>query len=88
MNKTLTGKLAHLAGANAEFQVAADYTRRGHRLVAQRWRSKAGEVDLIFNNDGDEVIFVEVKKARIFQMLRDAFQRVSNSVYVSRQKNI
>ena len=74
MNKTLTGKLAHLAGANAEFQVAADYTRRGHRLVAQRWRSKAGEVDLIFNNDGDEVIFVEVKKARNFS---DAARRIS-----------
>ncbi len=74
MNRKLTGKTAHFAGANAEFQVAADYTRRGHRLAAQRWRGRAGEVDLIFN-DGEEVVFVEVKKARSFS---DAARRISS----------
>ena len=73
MNKELTGMLANLAGQNAELQVAADYQRRGHHLSANRWRGKAGEVDLIFNQ-GAEVIFVEVKKARNFS---DAAARIS-----------
>ena len=65
MNKEMTGMLANLAGQNAELQVAADYQRRGHRLSENRWRGKAGEVDLIFKT-GSEVVFVEVKKARNF----------------------
>lgn len=36
MNKQQTGKVANLAGQNAELQVAADYIRRGHRLSATR----------------------------------------------------
>ena len=74
MNKQQTGKVANLAGQNAELQVAADYIRRGHRLSATRWHSKAGEVDLIFNS-GDEVVFVEVKKARNFS---NAARRISS----------
>lgn len=73
MNKKMTGMLANLAGQNAELQVAADYQRRGHRLRANRWRGKAGEVDLIFH-DGAEIVFVEVKKARSFS---DAARRIS-----------
>lgn len=74
MNKQMTGKTAYLAGVNAECQVAADYQRRGHRLAATRWRGKAGEVDLIFE-DGAEVVFVEVKKARNFS---SAARRISS----------
>lgn len=73
MNKQQTGKLAYLAGQSAESQVAADYVRRGHCLAEERWRGKAGEVDLIFKS-GTEVVFVEVKKARSFS---DAAQRIS-----------
>ena len=35
----------------------------GQPVVAQRWRGQAGEIDLIARN-GDEVIFIEVKKSR------------------------
>lgn len=73
MNKKLTGTLAYLSGHSAEAQVAADYVRRGHSLAAQRWRGKAGEVDLIFNS-GCEVVFVEVKKAGSFS---NAAHRIS-----------
>ena len=73
MNKQRSGKLAYLSGQSAEAQVAADYTRRGHTLAQERWRGKAGEVDLIFNS-GAEVVFVEVKKARHFG---DAAARIS-----------
>jgi putative endonuclease len=74
MNKKLMVKTANLAGANAEFHFAADYAHRGHSLAAQRWRGKAGEIDLIFK-DGDQVVFVEVKKARNFS---DAARRISS----------
>ncbi len=73
MNKQQTGKLAYLSGQSAESQVAADYTRRGHSLLAERWRGKAGEVDLIFSAH-NEIVFVEVKKARSFS---DAAARIS-----------
>ena len=74
MNKQNTGNMAYHAGLSAEAQVGADYQRRGLRLRATRWRSKAGEIDLIFNA-GDEIVFVEVKKARNFS---DAARRISS----------
>ncbi len=67
------GRLAHLSGIAAEAQVADDYTRRGHHMIAQRWRGRAGEIDLIFKSQ-DEIIFVEVKRARSHAA---AAQRVS-----------
>lgn len=57
------GALAYYSGLSAEEQVARDYLHRGMRLVAQRWRGKAGEIDLIFQR-GAEFIFVEVKRAK------------------------
>lgn len=69
MNRQATGKTSYLAGASAEAQVAADYERRGWCLAEKRWRGQGGEIDLIFRQpDGqsDEVVFVEVKKARSF----------------------
>lgn len=51
------------AGRVAEGSVAQKYQRRGMELAAERWRGKAGEIDLIFR-DGKAVVFVEVKKSR------------------------
>ena len=87
MNKQMTGKIAYLAGANAENQVAADYARRGHRLAARRWRGKAGEIDLIFS-DGAESFSLKLKRHTIFQLRHGAFHRVNNNGSVSPQKNI
>ncbi len=61
------------AGLAAEGQVARDYERRGLTIAHSRWRSPAGEVDLIAR-DGQGLIFVEVKKSRSF---RRAAERVS-----------
>nr|WP_318272801.1 YraN family protein [Paracoccus saliphilus] len=36
------------------------YLGRGATLLAQRWRGKAGEIDIIFR-EGPDVVFVEVK---------------------------
>ncbi len=41
------------------------YVDHGHRVVSQRWRGPAGEIDLVLEKDG-EVIFVEVKKSKTF----------------------
>ena len=37
----------------------------GAVLLERRWRGKAGEVDLILR-DGEELVFVEVKKSKSF----------------------
>lgn len=56
------GRVAHSAGCLAEGSVARAYVDRGYALVAERWRGKGGEIDLILSKD-DEYIFVEVKKS-------------------------
>lgn len=68
------GRTAYLAGAAAEEMVSRNYQRRGYQLIANRWRGKSGEIDLIFRM-GAECVFVEVKKSKTFAA---AAQRVSN----------
>ena len=59
------GLRAHLAGQAAEGAVLRAYEAQGYSHAANRWRSPAGEIDLILRK-GDMVIFVEVKQARNF----------------------
>lgn len=61
----MSGYNSYRAGIAAEDGVAEHYVRRGCRVAARRWRSPAGEIDLIAR-DGDAVVFVEVKRARDF----------------------
>lgn len=61
------GAAAYQAGVAAEAQVGRRYERQGYRRVASRWRGTAGEIDLIVEQ-GDMVVFVEVKKARSFDV--------------------
>lgn len=60
------GKTSYLAGLAAEASVAQSYTNDCHKILAQRWRGSAGEIDLI-STDGISIIFTEVKKARSLQ---------------------
>lgn len=60
-----TGRSNYLAGHAAEEVVARHYQERGLQLAEQRWRGKAGEIDLIFR-DGAVLVFVEVKKSKTF----------------------
>jgi len=60
--RRIRGEVAHRAGIAAEDIVAGDYARRGHPTARRRWRGQAGEIDIIVE-DGDGLIFVEVKKA-------------------------
>jgi putative endonuclease len=72
-SSAIRGAVAHHGGAAAEGQVAQHYERRGFSIAGRRWRSPAGEVDLIAR-DGRGLVFVEVKRARSF---RYAAERIS-----------
>ncbi len=59
----MTGAVGYHGGAAAEESVERHYTRSGYEIAARRWRSEAGEIDLIARKDGT-LVFVEVKRAR------------------------
>jgi len=59
----MSGMVSYLAGASAEEQVGAHYARNGMPITARRWRGKGGEIDLVAQ-DGDGLVFIEVKKSR------------------------
>jgi putative endonuclease len=59
----MSGLAGYLAGRAAEEAVLRHYEARGFHKLATRWRSRAGEIDLVMAN-GPEIIFVEVKAAR------------------------
>jgi len=61
----MSGITSYLSGLAAEEIVAHDYRRAGYAIEERRWRSRAGEIDLIARKDG-QVVFVEVKKSRSF----------------------
>ena len=63
MTKTTTGKLSYHSGQAAELQVARHYEREGWRVLQHRFKSAAGEIDLVLRRN-DTVLFVEVKRAR------------------------
>ena len=59
------GATAYHAGLAAESIAQRHYEQAGYTRLVQRWRGKAGEIDLIFSKN-DETVFVEVKRARDF----------------------
>lgn len=59
----MSGSTSYHSGVAAENSVALMYERSGHQIAARRWRSKAGEIDLIARK-GADVIFIEVKKSK------------------------
>ncbi len=61
----MTGSVGYHAGLAAEQIVAQHYRQRHNEIAAQRWRGASGEIDLI-TRDGDQVVFVEVKKSKTF----------------------
>jgi len=51
---------AFLLGLSAEMRAAAFLMAKGYRIAARRWRSAAGEIDIVARR-GNLLIFVEVK---------------------------
>lgn len=68
------GRRAQLSGQAAEDSVERHYTRDGHALAARRWRGQSGEIDLVMQQ-GDGLVFVEVKQARSFAEAADRLTR-------------
>ncbi|NDV00109.1 YraN family protein [Pseudoroseicyclus tamaricis] len=58
----MRGQVNYRAGLAAEEIVAEHYRADGHEVMGQRWRGQGGEIDIIAE-DGEEVVFIEVKKA-------------------------
>lgn len=56
------GRVAATAGRLAEENVLRLYRQAGAMLLAERWRGRAGEIDLILR-DAENIVFVEVKAA-------------------------
>jgi putative endonuclease len=84
------GTLAYLSGLAGEDAVCANYVSRGYRLCETRWRGRAGEIDLIFEQ-ADCFVFVEVKTSRSLaraaaSLSARQFERICTSAqdYISR----
>lgn len=54
--------MAYHAGLSAEDRIADDYERSGYPVAQRRWHGKGGEIDLIAQ-DGDRLVFIEVKQS-------------------------
>ena len=61
----MAGQTSYFVGTAAEDCVAMNYAKRGNPTLQRRWRGSAGEIDLIVR-DGDDIVFVEVKKSKTF----------------------
>lgn len=60
MTRRQRGEIAYYNGLRAEDVVARDFGRRGMAVLAQRWRGRAGELDMIVRSP-EGLIVVEVK---------------------------
>ena len=49
-----------LVGKQAETRAVAELERRGYAVVARRYRTRHGEIDIVAR-DGETIVFVEVK---------------------------
>ncbi len=58
------GPLQHCAlGESGENLACDELRRRGYAILARRYRTRAGEIDIVAR-DGDALVFVEVKTRR------------------------
>ncbi len=69
-------------GLEGEDQAAAYLQEQGYEIVARNYRYGKGEIDIIAN-DGDELVFVEVKTRS-----NDAFGHPVYALTQSKQKQI
>ncbi|MDH6230633.1 putative endonuclease [Mesorhizobium soli] len=73
MADTLARRKAYRRGHRGEWRAALALMLKGYRIVARRYRTKLGEIDLIARR-GDLVLIVEVKARRT---LAEAMEAVS-----------
>lgn len=85
---------AYKKGLRAEFLAGLALMVKGYRIVARRYKTPAGEIDLIAVK-GDLVVFVEVKARRTEQAALDSIsnesqRRISNAAnwWLARQNRV
>lgn len=59
------GRTSFHTGLAAEDAVARAYIAAGYKLVAERWRGRRGEIDLVFST-AVGIVMVEVKASKTF----------------------
>ena len=79
----MTQRTNYHAGLAAEQSVARQYQRAGYEIAEHRYRSAAGEIDLIARRD-ENVIFIEVKKSKTHSRAAESLsQRQMQRIYAS-----
>jgi len=73
-------QVAFRLGLSAESRAAAYLIAKGHRIVARRWRSPVGEIDIVARKRGT-LVFVEVKA-------RERLDDAAEAVIVRQQRRI
>jgi len=63
VTKSKQGATAYAAGLLAEEACEQELVHQGQKILARRARMPSGELDLV-TQDGDTVVFVEIKKRR------------------------
>lgn len=71
-----------ILGLKGEDAAARYLEAKGMRILDRRWRTAAGEIDLVAD-DGGEVVFVEVKTR-----MGDAFGAPEESVTARKRRNL
>ncbi|KAA2314177.1 hypothetical protein DL237_04520 [Pseudooceanicola sediminis] len=71
--RALRGKRAYLSGLAAEEIVERHYLALGCKIETRRWRGAGAEIDLVFRDAQNRLLFVEVKAAATFD---EAAQRI------------
>ncbi|TPW30886.1 YraN family protein [Martelella alba] len=84
---------AERRGRRAEWIAALYLTCKGYRIVAMRYKTPSGEIDLIARK-GDLAIFIEVKARKSRESAIDAVSyeamrriRAASDLWLKRQKN-
>ena len=73
-------QVAFALGLSAESRAAALLIAKGYRIVARRWRSPVGEIDIVARRRGT-LVFVEVKA-------RERLDDAAEAVIVRQQRRI
>lgn len=64
-NHLIRKQAAHQWGVNAETQAAEFLRSQGYRILAERWRTAGGEIDVLAADGHDTLIIVEVKARKL-----------------------
>lgn len=76
----LRRQVSRLRGMRAEVLAASMLVAKGYRVIAVRWASHVGEIDLIAAR-GRFIVFVEVKQRR-------SFEEAENSVGAKQRQRV